>query len=66
MLESMSTSLAAKPIVTVNEARKILGKEAEDMSNDDIKRLIQAFDSIATLIIRNYSVPKCEVKKVNK
>lgn len=53
--------MSQSPIVTVKEARKILGKSAKNMSDIDISSLIAAYDEIATLIIRNYTIPKDSV-----
>lgn len=43
-------------IISIKEARKILGKEAEDLSDDQVEDLIINFQSIAKLYIQ--SVPK--------
>lgn len=45
-------------IVSIKEARKILGKDAKNMTDKDVSSLITAYDDIATLIIRNYTIPK--------
>jgi len=43
-------------IISIKEARKILGKEAENLSDDQIEDLIINLQSIAKLYIQ--SVPK--------
>jgi len=47
-----------KSIITIKEARKTLGKKASEMTDDDIQRLVESLDGIATLIIKNYKVLK--------
>ncbi len=36
-----------QPIITVEEARKILGKDADDMTNSEIKFVIETLDLMA-------------------
>lgn len=43
-------------IITVKEARKLLGVEAKDLSDQQVMELIQNFSAIAKLYIQ--SVPK--------
>lgn len=45
------------PIITVKEARKLLGTEFKQFSDDEIERLIVLLESIARETIRS-SVPK--------
>lgn len=44
------------PIITVKEARKILGKSYRNVPDEYIERLIKNLDGIATTYIK--SVPK--------
>ena len=55
-MAKVTKQLEAEPIISINEARKILGKEASEMSDKDIHNLITAYDDIATLIIKNYPI----------
>lgn len=38
-----------KPIITVKEARKIMGADADKLSDKQLKKLIDALDMIAKL-----------------
>lgn len=46
----------AKPLITVKEARKILGKVAESLTNEEIKALVTQLEQIARLGVRDYMV----------
>ena len=43
-----------KPIISIKEARKLLGKKYEQVSDEDIEVMINQFDEIARLTIRQY------------
>lgn len=50
----MSDSLATpKPIITVSEARKLLGKDGKKMSDEQVEKLISDFAAIAKLYIED-------------
>lgn len=44
--------------VTLEEAREILGEEAEGYTDDSLQELINDFEQLAGVIIRNFSVLK--------
>jgi len=44
--------------ITVGEARKILGRKFSEMTDDEVRSLIESLDNIANLIINNYQVLK--------
>ena len=46
------------PPISIKEARKILGKKASEMSDDDIRLLVESLDGIAALVVKNYEVLK--------
>jgi hypothetical protein len=50
-----------KPIITLKEAKKLLGKEARLMSDVEIRQLVQSYDEIAKLIIKDYEILKTSV-----
>lgn len=54
--------LTTRPLITVKEARKILGQDAKSMTDQDIRRLVESYDEIAKLIIRDHSVLKTNTK----
>ncbi len=41
------------PIITVKEARKILGKKSETMSDDQVEALIDSLQLIAETLLSN-------------
>jgi hypothetical protein len=47
-------------VISVNEARKILGKQAETLSDDQIINLILSLTDIASHILQLKAVPKNE------
>lgn len=49
--------MEANLIISVKEARKLLGKDAEAMSDDDVEGLVLSLQSIAKTYIEE--VPKC-------
>ena len=56
----------ADPIISVKEARKILGKEAEKISDKDLLKLIGDLDYIAKHLIRQYQDEKVTKKPKTK
>lgn len=44
-----------KPIISVKEARKILGKEAEKMTDNEILKLIDDLDFLASYTIKKFN-----------
>ncbi len=48
----MSVQFKANPVVTVTEARKILGDEAKDMTDDAIQQLVDDLDILAQYTIK--------------
>lgn len=43
-----------EPIITVKEARKILGKDAHKLSDEELEQLINDLDFIARYAIKNF------------
>ena len=60
--ESTTALLNQQAIMSLKEARKILGVKARQMTDSEIRQELEAYDEIAALIIRNYSVPKTKAK----
>lgn len=50
-------SISEKPIISVKEARKILGKDYEDISDDDLMGTIVKMYKIAQRLLASNSVP---------
>lgn len=51
-------SMSEKPIISVKEARKILGKEYEDLSDDNLLGVIMSLTKIAQFYLGFLEVPK--------
>lgn len=49
-----------KPIISIKEARKILGKEYEHMSDDQVEQLITGLTFIARETIKSFRKQKLE------
>jgi len=49
-------AMEANLIISIKEARKLLGKDAQGMSDDDVEELIQNLQSISKIYIEE--VPK--------
>lgn len=45
-------------VLTVEEARHILGEDAEGMTDNDIREEVTHFENIARLVVRNFKVLK--------
>lgn len=54
-------SISEKPIISVNEARKILGKEYENLSDDSLQRVIVSLHKIANSLLDSIRVPNNEM-----
>lgn len=50
-------SISDKPIISVKEARKILGKEYENVSDDNLLGIIRSLYQIANYYLDNIKVP---------
>lgn len=50
-------SISEKPIISVKEARKILGKDYEDISDDDLMGTIVKMYKIAQSLLAGNGVP---------
>lgn len=48
----MRVQFKANPPITITEARKLLGDEAEDMTDIQIQELIDDFDIMAQYVIK--------------
>jgi hypothetical protein len=51
-------SISEKPIISVGEVRKILGKEYRSMSNDNLMGVIISLTKIANYLLDKVKVPK--------
>jgi hypothetical protein len=52
----MSDSLLApKPIITISEARKLLGKDGKYLSDEQVTELVKEFSTIAKFYIKEQS-----------
>lgn len=51
-------SISEKPIISVKEARKILGKEYSDVSDDNLMGIIKSLTQIANYYLDSIKVPK--------
>ena len=47
-----------KPIISVKEARKILGKEAQMMTDEEVEKIISDLSFIARHAIRDFNEQK--------
>lgn len=47
-------TMIEKPIITIKEARKILGKTANNLTDQDIEKLVDDVDHIAIYAIKNF------------
>ena len=54
-------TISDKPIISVNEARKILGKEYENLSDDSLQRVIVSLHKIAYSLLDSIRVPNSEM-----
>ncbi len=54
-------SISDKPIISVKEARKILGKSYKRLSNEDIMGVIVSLTKIGDYLIHQSIVPKVKV-----
>ena len=45
-----------KPIISLKEARKILGKEAQKITDEELEKLIDDLDFIARYAIKEFKV----------
>lgn len=49
-----------KPIMSIKETRKILGKEAIDMTDDEIIKLINDMDFLANYLMKKFREEKLD------
>lgn len=47
-----------KPIITVGEARKLLGGIAKELTNQELEKLIADLEQMLRLVFRDFSVHK--------
>jgi hypothetical protein len=57
-LQSQTSLISAKPLITVKEARKLLGASAKNLTNEEIKVMIRDYTSLARYAVRDYLVRK--------
>jgi hypothetical protein len=53
-------------LISIKEARKLLGKGGRGLSDGEVSQLIENFDSIAKLLIKHEAVLKSSVINTNK
>ena len=64
MVAKVQTPSFQKPhIITVKEARKLLGATAKDLSDQAIKSLVSDCEQLARLTIRQYLIRKSGMVK---
>jgi hypothetical protein len=64
MTDAMSTT---EPIISTNEARKLIGKYASArLTDDQVEDIINQLDFMATLAIRDYKMRKVSKPKESK
>ena len=51
-------SISDKPIISVKEARKILGKEYDNVTDDSLLGIIRSLTQIANYYLDSIKVPK--------
>lgn len=58
-----STGQNTNQIITVSEARKILGEDVKHLTNEEIRRLITESEQMVRVIIKPYLVRKSDMVK---
>lgn len=58
IVDTKNRKIPKKPLVTVRQARKLMGDDGKDMTNEDIERLIDATEQFARALLRNGNVHK--------
>ncbi len=53
-------SISEKPIISIGEVRKILGKEYRNMSDDNLMGVIISLTKIANYLLDKVKVPKSD------
>lgn len=56
-----SMSITDKPIISIKEARKILGKEYDSLSDDGLQRVIMSLHKIANNLLDSIKVPNTKM-----
>lgn len=56
----------ANQVISIGEARRLLGREAEEMTDEEIRRLIDDFDIIAQYSLKMVQKKKKNVSKKSK
>lgn len=54
----LHTADIGRPLITIKEARKLLGSLADGLTNDEIFKLIDESEQMVRLILRQKIVPK--------
>lgn len=47
-------SISDQQVITVKEARKLLGQKAKNLTNEELEALIQATETVVRVSIRTY------------
>ena len=42
------------PLLSINNARKLLGSEYDYLTNDELKRMIDELDTVVTIVVKMY------------
>jgi len=58
IVDTKNRKIPKKPLVTVQQARKLMGDDGKDMTNEDIEHLIDATEQFARAFLRNANVHK--------
>lgn len=53
-MSSISTIPATQQVISVKEARKLLGQKAKNLTNEELEALIQATETVVRVSIRTY------------
>lgn len=51
-----------KPIMSVKEARKLLGKTASNMTDEEIAKVVDNLDEIAKYMLQKLSTERTDIK----
>jgi len=56
----------ANQVISIGEARKLLGRESDEMTDEEIRRLIDDFDIIAQYSLKMVQKEKRNISKKSK
>jgi hypothetical protein len=58
VLTGNNTSLVGSPLISVKEARKLLGASAKTLTNEEVKMMVRDYTPLVRYVVRNYLVRK--------